>query len=224
MESKIRLLRTGLPRLLERQARTPGRHLSTIVNYLVYGDNSGANFAESSDPLRLLLGRLWERALVDSLAEEYPDEYIQLKEIYFDTIYAHIDLLWKPLHYVVEVKATWRSSRDHLLDRGRTVILAPGDLVLDEDHEIYGKKYWGNWLQGTSYCHMLRGIGVSSPGVVLDLCHIQGNYKGFQPEHNSWIRNITEDEGQKVWNLIRTTAEEFCLHCGERGCKLVHRV
>lgn len=232
MESKIRLLRTGLPRLLERQTRSPGRHLSSIVNYLVYGDNSGASFAESADPLRLLLGRLWEKALADSLAEEYPGEYLLVKEIYFDTIYAHIDLIWNPVteplppHWVVEIKATWRSCRDHLLDRRgpNTAILSPGDLVEDEDHEIYSKKYWGNWLQGTGYCHMLRGIGVPSPGVVLDLCHVQGDYLQFKPREHAWIRAITDNDGKEVWNLIRTTAEEFCVHCGDRCCKLVHRV
>lgn len=207
MDSPIYLASTGLPSLNEQKKRSIGIHWSSLVNDLFYSDSPEPDEATK---LRWELGKLMERALFDSLEERFPGEYLRFPELRYDGIYFNIDGYHVPTERVVEAKFTWKSSYNHSI---------PLHSKAPKDHDIYGKKYWPNWLQAGGYVIALNGKKIPCKGAYLWLIHPQGDYRKFEPTANQWQRDYTERDLEKIWGIGQEQRKKFCEDCGSKDCE-----
>jgi hypothetical protein len=212
VDTPIYLDSSGIPELTklnEQKKRSVGIHWSSLVNDLLYPNSSDPDEATR---LRWALGRLMERALFESLEEEYPGRYVQLPEITYEGIKFNTDRYDMETERVVESKFTWRSSFNHSI---------PIQSKCPPDHDLYSKKYWGNWLQAGGYVICLNGVKIPCKGALLWLIHPQGDYRKFEPTSNVWRRDFSQKDLDTIWNIGIEQRKKFCETCGEKkdNCK-----
>lgn len=178
-----RLIATDIRELLPMR-RAPGNHVSTIIDNLCI---KLGKWEDNGPPLQIQyeVGNAMEDAIADALAKRFarddPGRYIHGFEVEKDGITGNIDLLDTVDFVVEDVKLTKRSIRN----------------------DIESEKFWHNWVQVKSYCHMIE----CNTGR-LHVVFVNGNYKfdindpdaGWQ--YRVWEDTWTNRELADVWRMI----------------------
>ena len=169
--------------------RAPGSHVSEIINRLCVSLGKWEDSDDGPAQIQLEMGNCMEDAIADALANRYakddPGRYIHGFEVEKDGISGNIDLLDTVDFAVEDVKLTKRSIR----------------------HEIDSEKFWHNWVQIKSYCHMI-GASIGRLHVVF----VNGNYKYDKDDPLAgWQYRVWED----VWS-VRELADNWRMIHGHR--------
>lgn len=183
----IRLVAEGLPDLCPMQNRSPGVHVSHVINDLCvrlghYNPDEWKN--EGPDRYtRMGMGSALEHAIIERYYRTYPDRFTVLGELERDGLYGTPDLFDMVASSVHEMKLTWMSSR----------------------HEIDSQKFWKYWRQLMAYCAMLRvNTGVLHVGFV------NGNYKDDRsPIYRVWECEWTTEEIESNWRMLLNHSREM---------------
>jgi hypothetical protein len=186
--SEPRLISVGLPELLPQRNRTPGMHVSTIINDLCL--RLGHYTADSNRPTNLMeVGSALEHVIAERLMLQFPGRYFRKWdevnerwdngiELCRDGIYGTVDL-WDLQDMAIEdVKFTKISSRQPITDR----------------------KFEKWWWQVKAYCHM-SGCRIGRLRVV----HINGNYdrsEGIDADVPFWEWEFSEEELVRNWQML----------------------
>lgn len=166
-----RLIANDIRELLPMK-RSPGEHVSEIINRLCVALGKWEESVEGQGPpqIQLEVGNCMEDAIADALAARHarddPGRYIHGLEVEKDGISGNIDLLDTRDFVVEEVKLTKRSIR----------------------HDIESEKFWHNWVQVKSYCHM-----IGSHTGRLHVVFVNGNYKYDDSAESGWQYRVWED-------------------------------
>jgi hypothetical protein len=173
----IRLISEGIPDLCPMLGRSPGLHLSSIINDICirlgyYKERE----RDHLDMTRMQLGCALEDSITARYARTYPDRYIQPGEMCVDGVYITPDLLDTVPHAAEEVKLTWMSATDDpLSDKLR--------------------RYW--W-QIAGEC-----VGLSTDTGRLNITFINGDYKRERrPVNRVWQRKFSKRELSETWAML----------------------
>lgn len=189
----VKLKSTGLPELYPPMKRSEGVHVSDKIKRICL-DRGIYDEQTVLDHTRMRLGQAFEWAIIQSLARNYPHRYIVPGEIVHDNIYGNPDLLDIEDEALEEIKWTFRSSGQNEESPDYCEV---GHIALPQ-HSIHSIKFWKDWCQLKCYCHMM---GLTKGRLVL--CHVRGNYKGFEIHHNVWEADFTKQELLENWLLIK---------------------
>lgn len=190
---EIRLVAEGLPDLLPMLHRSPGVHVSHVINDIcIRLKHYTPDDPEESDDgggrlTRMGLGSAWEWALIQRYERHWPGRYVVLGELERDGLYGTPDLFDTEETAVHEMKATWMSTA-----RGANDV-----------------KFWKYWRQLQAYCAML---GVTKG--VLHVVYVNGNYKfgtpGSLPRYRVWECEWSKEEIERSWaSLVRHAVDEL---------------
>lgn len=187
--SIVKLVRDGMPNLLPMK-RTPGMHVSAIINDLCLTLGHYKDSGEEVNQARLELGNAVEHALRDRLELDDPDSYMQPGELELDGVTGTPDLLQPVLRADHEVKATYMSSKH-----------GPGS-------QKFLKYEW----QLKSYLKMLSTP--ASPWLLgfLHVFYINGDYTygpGSGPIYRIWRYEFTGAELDANWRMLMQHAERM---------------
>lgn len=165
---------------LDNQERTPGLHLSDILDDLEYTLFRDANYNYSWElEWSAALGFVWERVIkahiVNALVET--GELFSPGEIEYEGVLMTPDGYNVAENCLEEWKFTWKSSRR----------------VLEEFHRYL-------W-QVKAYCKALDFDTVN-----LRIMHVMGNYRGTGPQVRGLKIQFTERELKENWDMIRNYA------------------
>lgn len=158
---KTRLLYEGLPDLLPMQGRSPGMHVSTIINDLCiqrgyYEEGSEFDRENNIIKTRMGLGNALEDAIIRRYHLSAPDRYTQPGELEFDGLFGTPDILDTFEYAIHEVKLTWKSATNQI------------------DDQMFIKYLW----QIMAYCRMAEtALGY------LHVCFVNGHYDFLRAEH-----------------------------------------
>ena len=183
---EIKLLSTGIPDLCPMLDRSPGMHVSTIINDLCtsMGHYESNNASYDDQPIgvknRMAVGNAFEFALIEMYERARPGEHIQPGEQEMDGIFGTPDLLHAPTNTLHEIKCTWLSSK----------------------HPPDGDKFWKYWVQLKAYCHMM---GITTG--VLNVLHVQGDYSHSGPVYSEWTQTFSEQELLENWYMLKSRGE-----------------
>lgn len=183
-----RLIADSIRELLPMK-RSPGNHVSEIINRLCVKLGKWEDDGSRPAQIQLEMGNCMEDALGRALAERFhrdqPGRYIHGFELEKDRITGNADLIDTVDFVVEECKLTKRSIR----------------------HDIEDDKFVHNWWQLQAYCHML-GTNTGR----LHLTFVNGNYKypdqpGFDEYLSGWQYRCYEDtwtdkELANIWRMI----------------------
>lgn len=185
---EIVLLQQGMEELLPMLDRSPGTHVSSVINSLCVrmGYHEERDEGDRPPQTMLELGCALEHAIASRLALQYPNRFIQVGELELDGMFGTPDLLNFEHSAVEEVKLTWMSS----------------------NQPVDGPKMWKYWVQIKAYCWMMKwSIGR------LRVCHINGDWKfnshGPNPIYNVWEQRFTRLELEKNWTMLIKHAEKM---------------
>jgi hypothetical protein len=188
---QISLIREGIPNLLPQLHRSPGIHLSDIIQRIcidrgIYTDTSDDPILFNPDthqptPLtqtRWQLGCALETAITNRYQSEYPNTYVSPGELYLDNIPGTPDLGCLDDGLIDEIKLSWQSS-----------IHTP-----DSD------KFLPRRMQLMAYLKMI-GVRVGR----LHVCNVNGDYRGDRaPVYRVWQMEFSERELNENWLLIKS--------------------
>lgn len=165
-----RLIADNIMELLPMK-RSPGNHVSEIINRLAISQAIFADSGTFPPQVQLEMGNAAELAIADAFAKRYslshPGRYLHGFEVEKDGIFGNIDLLDTVDFAVEDVKLTKKSLR----------------------HPIESKKYWHNWAQVKTYCHMI-GSHIGR----LHIVFVNGNYSKDRDDPDaSWVYRCWED-------------------------------
>jgi hypothetical protein len=173
-----RIIREGVPSLLPMDNRSPGLHVSEIINRLCVQLGHWVP-TEGPNLVKFELGNALEHAVVERYALHDPDRYIRPGELVLDDVYGTPDLLDLYDEAVEECKCTWLSTK----------------------HPVDGTKFWHYWVQIKCYCKMMGW----SKGR-LHVCFVNGNYRRGDdesgPVYRVWEVEFTQEELDKNWAMI----------------------
>lgn len=138
------LIRQGIPNLLPMQNRSPGLHVSTIINDICVRNGQYVRDPEQDINApeimtRLQLGCALETAIRTRYMQQYPLRYIEPGELTLDGISGTPDLEDLEDLAIEEFKLTWLSA-DHALDPANS------------------PKLWKFRVQLMAYCFMSRPV------------------------------------------------------------------
>ena len=153
--------------------RTAGCHVSAVINYLAVqlGRRDNAFSRDDLDHFALL-GRLFEVVLAATMFP--PPRYERLGELVVDDVIGSPDAYDTVDDKVVEIKATWRSSK----------------------HDIVSRREY--FWQLMAYCYMTQTLKATL--VVLYVC---GKWGGsITPEMKRYEIKFTPAELQQNWQMI----------------------
>lgn len=190
--STVTLLSSIMPDLLPMQDRSPGIHLSDIIN-----DLSIRQGHYSPSPLnmaRAQLGNALEWAMIERLMRHEPGRYIRLPEVEKDGVYCTLDLVdrlgdpTRRLRRPNEFKLTWQTLVDDPdLARG-----------ISSDGGVGNK---GFWKYETQACAQALVIGAEE--AALPVTHMMGDYrKDRAPAYREWLYQWTRMERQRNWDKL----------------------
>ena len=178
------LIASGIPELLP-MVRTgaPGAHVSAIIRSICIRMKHFEDSEDGPSQTRLELGCAFEDAVVDGLKRRHvahdPDRYCSPGQLELDGLFGTPDLLDVTDWAIVEIKLTWLSSR----------------------HDPESIKFWKYWVQIKAYCKMVHTLVGR-----LHVGHINGNYRGGDPEYNVWEWRFTQQELDENWAMLLTHA------------------
>lgn len=172
--STVALLSSTMPDLLPMQDRSPGIHLSDIINDLSI--RQGHYAASPLNMARAQLGCALEWAMIERLMRHHPGRYIRLPEVEKDGVYCTLDLLDRHLRSPHEFKLTWQS-----LSSG------PGS-----------KGFWKYETQLCAQSHV-----INSDRGVLPVTFTMGNYRDDRsPAFREWEYIWEMEERQRNWDKL----------------------
>src|ERR1700674_3318476 len=173
----IRLVSEGIPDLCPMTNRSPGLHLSTIINDLCirlgyYKERE----RDHLDMTRMQLGCAHEEAIISRYARTYPERYIQPGEVQASGIYITPDLQDIEDWAAEEVKLTWMGAvTDPLAEKLR--------------------RYW--W-QIAGEC-----VGLGTDIGRLNATFINGDYRRERrPINRVWERRFSKRELSETWAML----------------------
>lgn len=180
MEDPIRLVAEGLPDLCPMLNRSPGIHVSHVINDLCvelghYNPDEWRH--EGPDRYtRMGLGSALEHAIIERYHRTYPGRFEVLGELTRDGLTGTPDLIDLSDATIHEMKLTWMSSK----------------------HDVKSQKFWKYWRQLQAYCAMLgttRGV--------LHVCFVNGNYGSDRnPLYRVWECEWTEEQIESNWRML----------------------
>lgn len=157
--------------------RTPGRHVSGVINYLSRSLGRRDNHFTLIDLEHFaLLGRVFEVVLSQTMFK--PPRYERLGEIERDGIIGSPDAFDCVDNRVAEFKCTWKSSAHDIME--------------------FREYLW----QIQSYCYMTETLEAD-----LVILHICGNWKPPVPVIKHYRITFTEPELKQNWHMITSNAE-----------------
>lgn len=158
--------------------RTDGCHVSSIINYISASLGRRENtFSRDDLNLFALLGRVFEVVLAKTL---FPSpRYERLGELECDGIIGSPDAFDTEEMAVVEMKATWKSSKREI--------------------ESFSEYWW----QLKSYCKMTQ-----TKRAVLVVFFVCGNYAPPVPQLRCWEAEFTASEIEGNWEMIKQGAQQ----------------
>jgi hypothetical protein len=186
------LIEQGLPVLVPQLHRSPGWHVSFILNDLC--QRLGHYTADRALPtVKMELGSALEHALAHRLALQYPGRYFRRwdadarrwdngLELCCDEIYGTLDLLDMQDWAIEDVKCTWLSAA----------------------HDQDSTKLWKFWMQAKCYCWMLGEDEAREryAWARLRLVYPRGDYKTGDAEASLWQRRCAAAELESCWSVI----------------------
>lgn len=183
--SKVTLLSSTMPDLLPMLDRSPGIHLSDIINdisiRLGHYKPSPLNMA------RLQLGQAFEWAMIERLLRHYPGRYTRVPERCLDGIYITGDLFDKSLWRPLEFKLTWQAAVD-----------TPAEFANKTGFDKYRK-------QACAQAKVMR-----SDSAVIPILHPSGDYKSRrEPLYREWEERWTQAEIDRNWNNLCEHRDEM---------------
>lgn len=161
-----------VPKSLMVVERTPGLHLSQIINSLANESGLDQYQEHTGGPtLRMEFGFLWEDVLTLALKERLPH---RMGEVVLDGIIMSPDGAgWDGRWELAEYKATWKSSNSNPADNWR-------------------------WMtQIRSYCHAL-----SSNVCNMFIFYVNGDYRNNGPQSYHYRISFTDRELEENWAMI----------------------
>jgi len=162
--------------------RTPGVHVSSIIRHIgnQIGTNKGNDFTEEDLSWFAIIGRLWERVLADILFP--PPRYERIGEIEKDGIIGSPDCVDTETWSDVEMKVTWKSSRNF----------------------IETQKFREYLYQAKAYCAMLSMCRARI--VVLHVC---GGYRPPVPNAKEYDITFTVQELKENWLMLQRNVPQL---------------
>jgi len=178
------LLSDTMPELLpqvHRDLTIP--HVSEILRIIGIRNGTLPDYSNSSPPKnKMELGNIFENGRKYMYHQAFPGRFITPGEIVFDGIGLNIDMLdtWDdgPVH---EFKCSWFSANKQMDD--------PSLVVFRDQVKCY--QFVANELDLSSCL---------SPQ--LEIVYPRGNYKTNDCEYRHWREDCTQDELEKLWNMI----------------------
>lgn len=170
----ITLLSSGLPNLLPARGRSPGLHHSVVLSDLCV--RMGHYEKSEMNMTRTQLGCALEDTLDLRYNQEYPGRYIRGEELLIGgELPITLDFLDSQLYKPRETKLSWMSSR----------------------HDPMSEKFQRFWWQVAGQC-----LALGTDRGDLAICHINGDYKGFDVHFNVWERVYSKVELMQYETMI----------------------
>lgn len=183
--SKITLLSTTMPDLLPMLDRSPGIHLSDIINDISI--RLGHYKPTPLNMARLQLGNAFEWAMIERLLRHHPGRYTRVPERYLDGIYITGDLFDKSLWRPNEFKMTWQGAVD-----------TPAEFANKTGFDKYRK-------QACAQAKVMRSDSASIP-----ILHPSGDYKSRrEPLYREWEERWTQAEIDRNWDNLLQHRDEM---------------
>ncbi len=183
--SIIRLLSAEMPDLLPMLDRSPGIHLSDIINDISI--SLGHYKPTPLNMARLQLGNAFEWALIERWLRHYPGRYARVGEMHRDGIYVTGDVFDKELWRPAEAKCTFQSAV-HTPDEFR-------------NKTGYLKYRW----QACAQAKVMR-----SDSAVIPIVHPLGDYKAHrEPLYREWEEQYSRKEINDNWNMLSRHRDEM---------------
>lgn len=175
----VELIRDSMPNILPMTGRSKGDHVSTLVHELCLRLGHYQEQEGQVNQARLELGNCWERALIQRLELDNPDECVLGQEIELDGIFGTPDLFMPNRRQDHEIKCTFMSTKH-----------GPGS-----------EKFWKYETQLKAYLHMLGWVTG-----VLHVCFVNGDYLfgrgGGGPIYRVWQYEFTKIELEMNWLML----------------------
>lgn len=183
--SRITLLSTEMPDLLPMLDRSPGIHLSDIINHISI--SLGHYKPTPLNIARAQLGSTFEWAMIERLLRHYPGRFTRVPERYLDGIYITGDLFDKSLWRPHEFKMTWQSA-------------AHTPAQFDNEQ--------GFWKYRTQACAQAKVM--RSDSAVIPILHAMGDYREQrEPLYREWVERWSQREIDKNWDKLRDHRDEM---------------
>ena len=179
-----RLISDRMLELFPMQERTKGRHVSDAITKVMRNLHPERFGTDPIDVVRANLGNALERAIINGLAEAYPDRFHRPGELEYRGITGTPDL-WDVLNWkTVEIKLTWASAK--------------------RAEDIEDAWFWRYWKQVQAYCKM---SGMTKGGLII--IFINGGWEGGKPGMPvglEWEDDFTEEQLDETWEMIEAYA------------------
>lgn len=183
--SKITLLSSTMPDLLPMRDRSPGIHLSDIINDISI--KLGHYKPTPLNMARLQLGNAFEWAMIERLLRHHPGRYTRVPERYLDGIYITGDLFDKDLWRPNEFKMTWQSAAH-----------TPAEFENEQG-------FWKYRVQACAQAKVMRSDSASIP-----ILHPMGDYREHrEPLYREWEERWTTSEVDKNWSNLTRHRDEM---------------
>lgn len=193
----FKLISEGIPNLLPMLHRSPGPHVSDLIQrfcidrgiYLDSSDDPDLFDQSTGEPTpttltRWQLGCALETAISTRYQQQYPNTYVSPGELTLDGIHMTPDFGCLTDGLIDEVKLSWQSS----------------------SHTPDSDKFLPRRMQLMSY---LKGFDINVGR--LHVCNVNGDYRGQRaPVYRVWEMEFTSREMNENWALLKSyrTKEE----------------
>lgn len=183
--SRLTLLSSEMPDLLPMVDRSPGIHITDIINDIAV--RLGHYKPSPLNMARLQLGQAFEWAIIERLRRHDPQRYVRIPEQQKDGVFVTLDALDRHLWAPIEVKATWKS-------------------VLNTAAEIESSTaYWNRRTQLCAQAAVMR----SETGI-LPVLSINGNNRDDRaPAYREWQEEWSRREVQGNWDKLLAHRDEM---------------
>lgn len=183
--SRITLLSSEMPDLLPMTDRSPGIHLSDIINDLSI--KLGHYKPSPLNMARLQLGNAFEWALIERWMRHYPKRYARVGEMCHDGIYVTGDVFDKQLWRPAEMKCTFQGA-----------VHTPEEF---ENKVGYVKYRW----QACAQAKVMR-----SDSAVIPIVHPLGDYKAHrEPLYREWEERYSQRDIDGNWDNLARHRDEM---------------
>jgi hypothetical protein len=190
-----RLISDRMLDLFRLEDRSPGRHVSTAIFAVMKRLHPDRFTDDPINQARANLGNALERALIDEMAQQFPDRYVRPGELRSKSGVTGTPDLWDmwggaskmprlqlPMHKwaVVEVKLSWATASR-----------------ADDISDVW---FWRYWQQGRAYCR-LSGMRK----VILIIYFINGTWIGGKPGQPCGLMfedTFNNEELDDTWNMV----------------------